>query len=120
MDIETAVKGALDVRGRIEQNFKSPDALSDLITKLSAYNAHIGDEVGRLELELAEERTAKHYQYTNDGDLSESAAKTKIDAEQAIKKAEQKNLKIMHSDCKTIISTIQSRIKVLQEERRYG
>lgn len=120
MEIDVAVKGILSVRERIQENFHSPDALSDLATKLAAYNAYIGDEIGRLETELADEQSRRHYQYTTEGDLSDSAAKTRIKAELAPKTAEQKKLKILHRDSATQISTIQSRLKVLSEERRNG
>ncbi len=118
MDIDKAVAGILSVRERIEKNFHSPDALSDLATKLAAYNSYIGDEIGRIETVVAEETAQRHYQYTTEGDLSDSAAKTKIKAELGPKVAEQKKLKILHRDAGTQISTIQSRLKVLAEERR--
>jgi hypothetical protein len=110
----------LSVRGRIEQSFSSPDELSDLATKLASYNAHLGDEIGKMERDLAEQTTNRHYQYTTEGELTDSAAKTKIKAELAIPTAEQKKLKIMHRDASTQISTIQSRLKVLADERRNG
>lgn len=120
MDTDTAVKGILDVRQRIEQSFGDPDKLSDLATKLAAYNAYIGDEMGRLEVELADQESKRHYQLVTDGGLTDSAAKTRVKAELAPTKAIQKKLKILHRDAATQISTIQSRLKVLESERRNG
>lgn len=118
MEINQVIRGILSVRERIQKNFHSPEALSDLAVKLAAYNAYLGDRIGELETELADEQTTKHLQYTNDGDLSDSAAKTRIKAEQAVKKAQQQKLKIMRTDTSNQISTIQSRLKVLADERR--
>lgn len=118
MDIDKVVAGILSVRDRIEKSFSSPDALSDLAVKLAAYNAHLGDEIGRMELDIADEITKRHLQYTTEGDLSDSAAKTKIKAELGNQVAKQKKLKILHRDASTQISTIQSRLKVLSDERR--
>lgn len=120
MEIDKAVAGILSVRERIEKNFHSPDALSDLATKLAAYNSYIGDEISRQDIAIAQETTRRHLQYTTEGDLSDSAAKTKIKAELAEETAVKNQLKRIHRDANTQISTIQSRLKVLADERRNG
>ena len=117
MDLQTAVKGIASVRERIVDSWELPNPLSDAANKMALYNAYLGDHLGQLEYDREVTKGEKYNQYLNTG-MSATGADTRSRADVAELTGKIKKFNLMHSDAANQISIIQSRLRVLESNRR--
>lgn len=117
MELDKAVKGVLSVRKRIETSWDNPSALSDLGNRMATYLAYLGDHIGELEEVRENSKASIYLDYVNKGE-SATSADNMSRAEVAEQTGQLKKLRLMHSDAHAQVSMIQSRLRVLESERR--
>lgn len=116
MELDKAVEGIMSVRKRIEQAWGNPVELSDLGNKLAAYNSYVGDHLGEIK-EEREVRKAHEYLELIRTE-SATAANNLSRARVATLTGKIKKLELLHSDTSNQVSMLQSRLRVLADERR--
>jgi len=116
MELEKAVDGILSVRKRMEQCWGNPTELSDLGNKMATYQAYLGDHLGQLK---EEREVKKAHEYL---ELIKTESATGADnlsrARVATITGQIKRLELLHSDTSNQVSMLQSRLRVLADERR--
>ena len=116
MELDKAVEGILSVRERIQKSWDSPESLSDLGNKLALYQGYLGDHLGNFK---EEREVRKAHEYLK---LIATSSATHADNLSRAGVAELTGkimkLELLHKDTSTQISMLQSRLRVLADERR--
>ena len=117
MDLQTVIEGILAIRKKIEGSWANPNALSDLGHRLAHYNSYLGDHLGDYEHDREIRKGTSYLDYLKQG-VSDTGADNRSRAEVAELTGNIKKLKLMHDDADKQISMIQSRLRVLEANRR--
>lgn len=117
MDIETSLAGYQSAKKRLQGSWSSPSALSDLAVKIATYGTYIGEHLGDSKAEYEVNKSKMYLQAIED-----KKSATQADNDSRSKNAETRavvlKLEIIHKDLFSLVSVIQSRLKVLENEAR--
>lgn len=117
MDLDKAIDGYKSVRERLQGAWQSPSQLSDLGVKMATYGTYIGDHLADAEATY-ELNKSKTYLDSLKGGNSATKAENESRAINAEVRAEAIRLKIIHKDLYSLVSVIQSRLRILENEQR--
>lgn len=119
MEIEEAVKGIVTYRKLIhEENYwNNPERLSDVMAKLAVYNAYLADNMASLHKNATETQLAAFKAAREMG--------TGVAESEKLAKQESLNEREIYEKCKYIytatgnlITVLQSRLKVIEQQRK--
>lgn len=116
MDIETATKGYFQKRSELENSWRNPGQLSDVMLKMSTYLSYIADSLGLLKEEYESKRAMaflKHHE-----NMSASAAENLARADTAQIRGQIAKLELTVKSGNNLVSIGQSRLRVLENEAR--
>ena len=116
MEIDKAVEGIMSVRKRMEGAWQNPIELSDLGNKLAAYNSYVGDHLGSIKEEREVKKSQEYLALikTESATSADNLSRARV----ATMTGQIYKLELLHKDTSSQISMIQSRLKVLSDERR--
>ena len=117
MELDKAIEGYRSIRERLQKSWSSPSQLSDLGVKMATYGTYIGDYLADAEA-LYELNKSKAYIEALRAKKSATQADMESRAENAETRAEAIRLKIIHKDLFSLVSIIQSRLRILENEQR--
>jgi hypothetical protein len=117
MELETALNGYTAAKQRLQSSWSSPTALSDLAVKIATYGTYIGEHLGDFKA-LYELNKSKMYLDSIKAGKSATQAENEARSENAEVRAEAMRLELVHKDLFSLVSVIQSRLKVLEQEAR--
>lgn len=114
MDLLDAIKGLKTHRDRLaaENAWERPDALSDIMTKMSVYNSYLGDHLSRLEAIYLRKR-AKIYKQQVEGGNSATGADNESRNATIDERMAYEEVKQLHKDTQSSITVMQTHLKVL-------
>lgn len=116
MDLSDAIKGILHYREQIhkEHLWSDPIKLSEAMVKLSVYNSYLADNIAPLH----KQATDKAYSVFMEASATEGVTKaeTLSRGESTAQRQEYENVKNIYSSTANLISVIQSRIRVLENQ----
>jgi Na+/glutamate symporter len=117
MDIETSLAGYQSAKKRLQGSWSNPSALSDLAVKIATYGTYIGEHLGDSKAEYEVNKSKMYLDAIN-----EKKSATQADNDSRSKNADTRavvlKLEIIHKDLFSLVSVIQSRLKVLESEAR--
>jgi hypothetical protein len=121
MNLETAVKGLLQVRNdlRSRRGVVDPLFISENMQRLAQYTSAVEEHLGKLEEELEVLEMNKFLAYTKQG-KSVNMSETLVKQEVGSHKGQIANLSRLVKSSWALISTSQSRINHLSTEQRMG
>lgn len=117
MEIDQAIKGYIQHRQILQQNFNSPNKISDELMKIATYLTYVGDALGELKEQYEVERAIKYKEYL-DKDYSNAQAENLARADTAKTRGQKEKVEIMLKNGQQLISIGQSRLRVLGDEAR--
>lgn len=117
MELDSAIKGYASARERLQGKWTSPVALSDLAVKIALYGTYIGDHLGSYKLSY-ELKRAKTYSEAIKDEMSATASENKARSDNADDHAQIVRLEVVYKSLNNLVSVIQSRLKVLENEQR--
>lgn len=117
MELDIVLTGYADARKRLQSKWSSPVALSDLAVKIALYGTYIGDHLGQYKADY-EQKRAKAYFEAIKQEKSATAAENEARANNADIHAEVVRLETVYKSLNTLVSTMQSKVRVLQDESR--
>ncbi|MCA9333683.1 hypothetical protein KC963_01420 [Candidatus Saccharibacteria bacterium] len=117
MDIQTATKGYLDTRKRLETNFNNPNFISDALYKMGIYLSHIGDHLGKLKAQYEQDRASSFLSHLSNGE-SASKAENLARVDTAEVRGQIAKLELTLKNGQSLVSIGQSRLRVLEGEAR--
>lgn len=115
MELEAVVKKIIEGRELIKQYENDPDALSKLAIRISTYNAYLGDYASDAALKASQKRRERYNAYREEGmkpTPADNEAKNDVREDDAEVDARNK----MHKDAASLVSAIQTRLRVLENQ----
>lgn len=115
MQLEEVVKKIIQARTLIAEYENDPDALSKLAVRVATYNAYLGDYASEAALEAARKRSEAYKRLKEEGykpTPAENEAKNEVRELEAEVDARNK----MHKDSASLVSAIQTRLRVLENQ----
>lgn len=116
MDINTATKGYIDTRKRLEKNFNSPNYISDTLFRMGVYLSHIGDHLGDLKAEYEQERAKAFMAHLETKSASAAENLARVDTSEI--RGQVAKLELTLKNGQNLVSIGQSRLRVLENEAR--
>lgn len=119
MELETAIKGIVAQRETIhrEHQWSDPIALSDTMTKLSVYNAYLADHIALLHKEATDKSYAVYTEARADG-TPQGTAEQMSRGESTSQRELYEKVKNIYTATGNLISVLQSRLRVIENQRR--
>lgn len=115
LNIETVLSTIHTIRSAIKQNINNPSRLADLAVEATTVNSYLGDFLGekKLEYELLRAEGFKKY-YAEKPSIDRAENLTRSDTAQL--RGDITKLEILHKDIERIVSTIQTKVRILEAE----
>lgn len=115
VEIDTVLKTIHTIRSAIKQNINNPSRLADLAVEATTVNSYLGDFLGEKKLEYEIKRAEKFKQYFDEKPSIDRAENlTRSDTAQL--RGDITKLEILHKDIERIVSTIQTKVRILEAE----
>jgi hypothetical protein len=117
MELEIALNGYTAAKQKLRSNWESPTALSDLAVKIATYGTYIGEHLGDSKA-LYELNKSQMYLEAIKAGKSATQADNESRSENAEVRADVLKLEVVHKDLFSLVSVIQSRLKILELQTR--
>jgi hypothetical protein len=119
MNVEDAIKGIVTYRKLIhEENYwNNPERLSDVMAKLAVYNSYLADNIATLHKQN-NEKIAIVFREARDKDLGVTEAERVAKSETLTEKEVYEKCKYVYNATKDLVSVLQSRLKVIEQQRK--
>lgn len=117
MELEIALNGYTAAKQKLQSSWESPTALSDLAVKIATYGTYIGEHLGDSKA-LYELNKSHMYLDAIKAGKSATQADNESRSENAEVRADVLKLEVVHKDLFSLVSVIQSRLKILELQTR--
>lgn len=117
MELKTAIEGIMKLRKTIhEQNlWNNPNHLSDVMVKLSVYNAYLADHLAGLH-QTASDSAVRAFQAARDMEVGVTEAERLAKAESLKPRKEFEHTQYIYKSTGSLISVLQSRLRVIESQ----
>lgn len=112
---QTVLETIQTIRSAIKQNINNPSRLANLAVEATTVNSYLGDFLGEKKLEYERLRAVKFREYFAEKP-SVDRAENLCRSDTAELRGEITQLEILHKDIERIVSTIQTKIRILEAE----
>jgi len=112
------IKEIRDFLGKQKMSSLGLEECSQMAVKLSTLKVSLGEHLGGLESELEASENAVYFVYRNKEEMSQEDAKRQARADLKDRRVESAKLDYLRRDIGDLITSLQSRTKVLLEEKR--
>lgn len=115
IDLDMVLGTLHTIRSAIKQNINNPSRLADLAVEATTVNSYLGDFLGELKLQYETERAEKFGKYFAEKPSVERAVNL-TRSETAELRGKITKLELLHKDIERIVSTIQTKVRILEAE----
>ena len=118
MDIATALEGISKKREEIHKKsmWDDPNSLSDLMVKLSVYNAYLADNIAKLHKEATDKQGESYLNHKSKTSASEAKELARFDSTE--EREEFEKVEFIYKSTSNLITVLQSRLRVIENQRR--
>lgn len=117
MEKMKAIVGKIkSLREEVKHRLGDPSGLSELLVELATYNADLGDLLATSKMKYEKERGIKYKEYLKE--KSNAQAENLSRADLADIRGSIQLLELLHKDVTIMISSIQSRLRSLENESK--
>jgi len=115
VNIDTVLETIYTIRSAIKQNINNPSRLADLAVEATTVNSYLGDFLGEKKLEYEIKRAENFHKYFAEKPSVDRAVNlTRSDTAEI--RGEITKLELLHKDIERIVSTIQTKVRILEAE----
>lgn len=118
MDLENVISNLKAERAQVGSggNWSNPNKLSEIGLKLATYMTYLGEHLPKLESEYLSDRSEKYMEFIKE--TSATAAENKARYETIKQREQYETVKQLHKDFSSLISMLQSRLRILTNEAK--
>jgi hypothetical protein len=119
MEITDAIKGIVEHRKNIHENnyWHDPEKLSDTMARLATYNAYLADDIARLHRQASESQLIA-FREARKLDIGVTEAERLSRGESIADREKYENIQYIYKATGNLITVLQSRLKVIENQRR--